>query len=99
VADAKGAPPTIPFWLGEAPARTAELSHALSNVREEARSPESLVGDGIGAPVARQIAEYIAAGERVLGAAPTQSRIILERFFDESGGMQLVIHAPFGGRI
>ena len=99
VADAKGAPPTIPFWLGEAPARTPELSRELSRVREAARGPEALVSAGIDAATSRQIAEYVAAGERVLGASPTQERVILERFFDESGGMQLVVHAPFGGRI
>jgi len=99
VADAKGAPPTIPFWLGEAPARTAELSLELSRVREDARAPQSLVETGIDEASTRQIAEYVAAGVRVLGAVPTQSRVILERFFDESGGMQLVVHAPFGGRI
>jgi ATP-dependent Lhr-like helicase len=99
VADAKGAPPTIPFWLGEAPARTAELSRELSRVREDARGPDALVSPGIDAACSGQIAEYVTAGERVLGAVPTQERVILERFFDESGGMQLVVHAPFGGRI
>jgi len=99
VADAKGAPPTIPFWLGEAPARTAELSREISTVRERARDPAALAADGVGEPAARQIAEYVAAGERVLGAVPTQTTVVLERFFDESGGMQLVVHAPFGGRI
>ena len=38
-------------------------------------------------------------GRAVLGAVPTQQTIIAERFFDEGGGMQLVIHAPFGARI
>jgi ATP-dependent Lhr-like helicase len=99
VADAKGAPPTIPFWLGEAPARTAELSREIVRVREGARSADSIVSAGIDGPSSRQIADYMAAGERVLGAVPTQERVILERFFDESGGMQLVVHAPFGGRI
>jgi ATP-dependent helicase Lhr and Lhr-like helicase len=99
VADAKGAPPTIPFWLGEAPARTAELSREISTVRERARDSAALAADGVGEPGARQIAEYVAAGERVLGAVPTQTTVVLERFFDESGGMQLVLHAPFGGRI
>ncbi|MGO9835019.1 MAG: DEAD/DEAH box helicase [Polyangiaceae bacterium] len=99
VADAKGAPPTIPFWLGEAPARTAELSREISAVRESAHDSAALVANGVGEPGARQIAEYVAAGERVLGAVPTQTSVVLERFFDESGGMQLVVHAPFGGRI
>jgi ATP-dependent Lhr-like helicase len=99
VADAKGAPPTIPFWLGEAPARTTELSREISRVRERALEPGGLAADGVGEAGARQIAEYVTAGERVLGAVPTQKTVILERFFDESGGMQLVVHAPFGGRI
>jgi len=99
VADAKGAPPTIPFWLGEAPARTVELSQEISTVREVATSAEALIRPGIDAASASQIADYVLAGRRVLGAVPTRERVILERFFDESGGMQLVIHAPFGGRI
>jgi ATP-dependent helicase Lhr and Lhr-like helicase len=99
VADAKGAPPTIPFWLGEAPARTAELSQAISLVREMAAEPGAPLPVGIDGAAERQIAEYIAAGKRVLGAVPTRERVILERFFDESGGMQLIVHAPFGGRI
>ncbi len=99
VADAKGAPPTIPFWLGEAPARTAELSREISTVRERAGDSAAMAKDGVGEAGARQIAHYVAAGESVLGAIPTQTTVVLERFFDESGGMQLVVHAPFGGRI
>jgi ATP-dependent Lhr-like helicase len=100
VADAKGAPPTIPFWLGEAPARTAELSAEISAVREIAlERAAALEPGGVGAAAARQLGDYAAAGARVLGAVPTRGRVILERFFDESGGMQLVLHAPFGGRI
>ncbi len=91
VADAKGQPPSIPFWLGEAPARTAELSAEIAALREE--------GVPDGDPAAVQIHEYLAAGRKALGAVPTQKRLILERFLDESGGMQLVLHAPFGGRI
>jgi len=100
VADAKGAPPTLPFWIAEGPARTRELSAAVSRVREngadadwlraEARLPEA---------AAVQVAEFVASGVKMLGAAPTQECVILERFFDEAGGMQLVLHAPFGGRI
>ncbi len=93
VADAKGAPPTIPFWLGEAPARTAELSAEISRVRE---TPNS---ETLSAPVVGQITEYVNAGVRALGALPSDTCVVLERFFDESGGMQLVVHAPFGGRI
>ena len=99
VADAHGSPPTIPFWLGEAPARTSELSDAISRLRQEAASDGSRLNEEIGAPAAQQISEYAALGQRALGAVPTQQRVILERFFDESGGMQLVLHAPFGGRI
>jgi ATP-dependent Lhr-like helicase len=99
VADAKGAPPTIPFWLGEAPARTVELSQEISVVREVAAAQQTLERPGIDVPAAQQIADYVGAGKSMLGAVPTRDRIILERFFDESGGMQLVIHAPFGGRI
>jgi ATP-dependent Lhr-like helicase len=134
VSDAKGAPPTIPFWLGEAPARSDELSRAVSEMRREL---EPLLGGGglgvgsgsetleavradlplptphspppaetwlieqTGLPqsAAREIVAYLDDSRRALGALPTQETIILERFFDESGGMQLVLHAPFGSRI
>jgi ATP-dependent Lhr-like helicase len=100
VADARGQPPTIPFWLGEAPSRTAELSAEIARLREECRDAEWLVREtGLSEAAAVQAAEYLEAGRRALGAAPTQKRLILERFFDESGGMQLVLHAPFGGRV
>jgi len=100
VADAQGAPPTVPFWFGEAPARTQELSAAIARVRENGRDPEWLVGEvGLSRPAATQLSEYLMEGARTLGAIPTPARVVLERFFDESGGMQLVVHAPFGGRI
>jgi len=100
VADARGQPPTIPFWLGEGPARTAELSSEIGRIREEAIDPLVLRYEiGLAPEATVQIAEYIADGRRVLGTVPTQKRIVLERFFDESGGMQMVLHAPFGGRI
>jgi ATP-dependent Lhr-like helicase len=102
VADAKGAPPTIPFWLGEAPARTAELSREIARVREVAVGgvlDGDLAAAGVGGPAASQLLEYVEAGRRALGAVPTDTHVVLERFFDESGGMQLVLHAPFGGRI
>ncbi len=86
VADAEGAPPTIPFWLGEAPSRTPELSALISELRETG-------------PDHADLQEHIRTGALALGAIPTTRRIVLERFFDESGGMQLVVHAPFGGRI
>jgi ATP-dependent Lhr-like helicase len=100
VADAKGAPPTIPFWLGEAPARSDELSLAVSEFRDAATSVEWVVAEtGMGEVPAREIVNYLTDSRNALGAMPTQQTIILERFFDESGGMQLVLHAPFGSRI
>ena len=108
VADAKGAPPTIPFWLGEAPARSDELSRAVSDLRAEADrrigaadvSQEWLISEtGLTPEAASQLLAYFAEGRRVLGTIPTQQTLVLERFFDESGGMQLVLHAPFGSRI
>jgi ATP-dependent Lhr-like helicase len=106
VADARGAPPTIPFWLGEAPARSDELSRAVSELRGglAQQRAEDAIGwaraeAGIPAAAAEQLAEYVAEGRRALGVVPTQETLVLERFFDESGGMQLVIHAPFGSRI
>ncbi|HYA64644.1 MAG TPA: helicase-related protein, partial [Candidatus Sulfotelmatobacter sp.] len=162
VEDARGAAPNIPFWLGEAPARTPELSAQVSEIREKisdlavAPTPHAGSGPAVG-PVAtvretarsalecgsgtaalnsdetavanatalqgafgttndaainwlkehcglddagaEQAVEYMLAGRAILGAVPTQNRIIAERFFDEGGGMQLIIHAPFGGRI
>jgi ATP-dependent Lhr-like helicase len=120
VEDAHGAPPGIPFWLGEAPARTEELSQHLAELRQRISdllpgvSPvgnwqsQPEVADavswlkqecGLDDSGAEQAVEYILQGRAVLGAVPTQQTIIAERFFDEGGGMQLIIHAPFGGRI
>ncbi len=119
VEDAQGAPPSVPFWRGEAPARTAELSEQVAELREKISALVANVSPGadrhsaqVAAAVswlkqecglddagAEQAIEYILAGRAVLGAVPTQKTIIAERFFDESGGVQLVIHAPFGGRI
>jgi ATP-dependent Lhr-like helicase len=100
VADAQGQPPSIPFWLGEGASRTAELSAEIADVREQCADVATLQNDlGLVPEAAIQIAEYLADGRRVLGTVPTQKRVVLERFFDESGGMQLVLHAPFGGRI
>jgi len=108
VEDAKGQPPGIPFWLGEAPARTAELSQAVSIFRAEI---ERLLSDGkdvcdwlvsemkLSAEAAQQLSDYFADAYRSLGAIPSQRTLVMERFFDESGGMQLVLHAPFGTRI
>ncbi len=111
VDDAHGQPPTIPFWLGEAPARTAELSHAVSRLRDEISGQldrhrdkqgafEQVVQDiGLSEQAAGQLIDYLAAAHAALGTLPTQKVIVFERFFDESGGMQLVIHSPFGSRI
>lgn len=111
VEDAAGEPPNMPFWLGEAPARSAEFSVAVARLRagfaarvDAGESPESLAAwlaelPGAGAIAARQATDYLASGYRALGAMPTQDTIVMERFFDESGGMQLVIHAPFGSRL
>jgi ATP-dependent Lhr-like helicase len=146
VEDAHGQPPTIPFWLGEAPGRSDELSNAVSRLRGEIENRLGAPGDpstrsllpapsatatsdsdpvasalkfltpafatalepalrwlvdevGIQAPAAVQLVSYLAAGRAALGALPTRETIIFERFFDETGGMQLVIHSPFGSRI
>ena len=108
VADAKGQPPTLPFWLGEAPGRTIELSEEVSRLRQDVAerlsdqpSAISWLVDTIGLVEAgaRLIVEYLAATKQILGVIPTQQCLVLERFFDEGGGMQLVLHAPFGSRI
>ena len=181
VEDAHGQPPTIPFWVGEAPGRTDELSAAVSRLRgdiaalleprhgagagvpeppplkpdapmpgpaetegepqqagqdeaateaateagteagteisaeisTEAATPPAThfvhpghpavayLVDEVGLPAegALQLAEYLAAGKAALGVMPTQRTIVMERFFDEAGGMQLVIHSPFGSRL
>jgi ATP-dependent helicase Lhr and Lhr-like helicase len=138
VEDAHGAPPSVPFWRGEAPARTSELSAAVADLRqllsdrllntrpvrteigrsqedgsEERKtirglqfSPEVRTAmewlreeAGVDDAAALQLIQYLLEGRAVLGTVPTQKRVIAERFFDESGGMQLIIHAPFGGRI
>jgi ATP-dependent Lhr-like helicase len=110
VADAKGAPPNIPFWLGEAPARSDELSRAVSDLRADVdavlasgdgRAAVTWLCDetGLGTGAAEQLIAYFEEGRRALGVIPTQDTLVLERFFDESGGMQLVLHAPFGSRI
>ncbi|HZD32402.1 MAG TPA: DEAD/DEAH box helicase [Candidatus Angelobacter sp.] len=139
VEDAHGAPPSIPFWRGEAPARTAELSQHVGALREKVSAllpntaplpapPSPYSGEseaarkfrvrglesspevqaaaawlksecGLDDSGAEQLIEYMVAGRAVLGAVPTQTTIIAERFFDEAGGMQLILHAPFGGRV
>lgn len=109
VQSAAGLPPTLPFWLGEAPGRTVELSAALARLREEvgdrvSDTPERAVAwlredVGLNQSAAEQLTHYIHAAKTALGALPTQNTIVMERFFDSSGGMQLVLHAPFGARI
>ncbi|HSY40657.1 MAG TPA: ATP-dependent DNA helicase, partial [Polyangia bacterium] len=146
VEDAEGQPPTIPFWLGEAPGRSDELSAAVSRLREEIeqrlsespspalrervagverRSGEGLFDDpdarpltptlspdggegaikwlseevGIGEAAARQLVDYLAAAHAALGVLPTLDTLVFERFFDAVGGMQLVIHSPYGSRL
>jgi ATP-dependent Lhr-like helicase len=110
VEDAHGQPPTIPFWLGEAPARTDELSQSVSRFRTEI---EHRLDDGgavsaldwivddlrLDRAAAEQIVDYLGAAYRALGALPTLETLVFERFFDEAGGMQLVIHSPHGSRI
>ncbi len=108
VEDAAGLPPSIPFWLGEAPARTDEVSTAVSRLRcdlesrlDEADRGLAYLTDevGVASEAAQQIVDYYAAAKTVLGLLPTQDQLVFERFFDESGGAQLVIHSPYGSRL
>jgi len=125
VEDAQGQPPGIPFWLGEAPGRTAELSRSVSRLRLDAEQRLETVLEqnkatgsqssqtdtrqdlaewiatetGLTDSGAAQLADYFSATFRALGVIPSQQKLVLERFFDESGGMQLVIHSPFGIRL
>jgi ATP-dependent Lhr-like helicase len=120
VEDAHGAPPSLPFWEGEAPQRTAVVCDGVGELREEisARTPNVVPGYispvdpevaaasawlmeqcGLCAAGAQQLIAYIVSGRAVLGAVPSKTTIIAERFFDDGGGMQLILHAPFGGRI
>ncbi|MEO8435899.1 MAG: DEAD/DEAH box helicase [Pyrinomonadaceae bacterium] len=130
VEDARGQPPSIPFWLGEAPARTHELSVSVSRLRDEVAQRVEVAGDGANLPAqhsdasgdtdsslchsaiqwlteevgisraaAEQIVEYLAGAKIVLGVMPSQENLVLERFFDDSGSMQLVLHSPFGSRL
>jgi ATP-dependent Lhr-like helicase len=109
VEDAQGTPPTIPFWLGEAPGRSDELSFAVSRLREEmsvrlengaAPAENWLCHDiGLRESAARQIVDYLGGAKAAFGMLPTQTTLAMERFFDESGGTQLVIHSPFGSRL
>ena len=114
VADAHGKPPSIPFWLGEAPSRTPELSASVSRLRTELT--ERFAGDdhpeaagsalawltdeiGLSSAAAEQIVEYLVTAKIALGVMPSQETLVIERFFDESGSQQMVIHSPFGSRL
>ncbi|MEA3130714.1 MAG: ATP-dependent helicase Lhr and Lhr-like helicase [Paraburkholderia sp.] len=131
VEDAQGQPPNIPFWLGEAPGRSDELSFGVARLREQigrlldgqeadgdAHAHAGIDADtevmparlqraidwlidtlGLDEPAARQIVDYLARARAALGVLPSQNTLVMERFFDESGGTQLVIHAPFGSRV
>lgn len=120
VEDAQGAPPSLPFWEGEAPQRTAVLSDGVAELREEisSRTPNVIPGYispaqpevaataawlteqcGVSSSGAQQLIAYVITGRAILGAVPSKNTIIAERFFDNGGGMQLILHAPFGGRI
>ncbi len=111
VEDAQGMAPSIPFWLGEAPGRSDELSESVSRLRADIaahlrRDPSGqtalrwLIDECAVLPAAaEQLIEYLAAGHAALGVLPTKDNVVLERFFDEAGGMQLVVHSPYGSRI
>ncbi|MGA3202997.1 MAG: helicase-related protein, partial [Bryobacteraceae bacterium] len=130
VEDAHGMPPSIPFWNGEAPGRTIELSREVARLREDIfiagetacatktdHQSAGRVGQAVSPAMrtdaiaflerecsldrrgAEQASEYVHAGQRALGVIPSQDVIVAERFFDEGGGMQLIIHSPFGTRI
>jgi ATP-dependent Lhr-like helicase len=110
VEDAQGAPPNIPFWLGEAPGRTDELSVGVARLRTELSGQFDEGGReaglawlmselGMTKAAAEQIVDYLFRARAALGALPTRDTLVMERFFDESGGTQLIIHTPFGSRI
>ena len=109
VEDARGAPPTMPFWFGEAPSRSDELSASVSRLRERAMEHldggpiacERWLRDDIGVDdaAAGQLAQYLAVGQAALGTLPTLDRVVFERFFDDVGDTHLVIHSTFGSRV
>ncbi|WPP00981.1 DEAD/DEAH box helicase [Pseudomonas sp. HR96] len=112
VEDAQGMPPNIPFWLGEAPGRSDELSVAVARLQADIDQRLSTSGGelaplvqwlqhdlGLGLDSAEQLLDYLARTRQALGALPSQDTLIMERFFDESGGTQLIIHTPFGSRV
>ena len=111
VEDAHGMAPTIPFWLGEASGRSDELSGSVSQLRTDVAAHLRRDPSGNAAlrwqidecamipAAAEQLVEYLAAGHAALGCLPTRDNVVLERFFDEAGGMQLIVHSPYGSRI
>ena len=110
VEDAHGQPPTIPFWFGEAPGRSDELSAAVSRLRNEVdralqhNSPAEAaaalaVEHGLTASAAEQLCDYLATARAALGVLPTAERIVIERFFDEAGDTHIVLHSPHGSRL
>jgi ATP-dependent Lhr-like helicase len=108
VSDAAGESPTLPFWLGEAPARSAELSAAVAELRADVAKRLDAEDDvaawlagelHVPPDAAAQLVTYLKDARHILGVLPTQDTLVLERFFDEAGGMQLILHAPFGSRV
>ncbi len=110
VVDAGGARPSVPFWLGEAPARTTELSHWVGTIRglaqkylEQGRAAQLPAAidelSGVGEIAALQVATYLAAAFGALGQLPTAKHLVIERFFDDAEGSQLIVHSPHGGRM
>lgn len=110
VVDAEGARPSVPFWLGEAPSRTPELSEEVSLLRRSVAAALNKGGQleavrevqescGLEAGAAKQLVSYLSTGMEQLGVMPSDQDVVFERFFDQAGGMQLVVHAPFGGRV
>jgi ATP-dependent Lhr-like helicase len=111
VEDAQDMAPNIPFWLGEAPGRSDELSESVSRLRTEIADRLGVDPSGesalrwlidevaVSEAAAQQLVEYLNSGNAALGCLPTRNTLVLERFFDEAGGMQLVVHSPHGSRI
>jgi ATP-dependent Lhr-like helicase len=106
VEDARGAPPSVPFWNGEGLGRTLELSHEVCDVRAAIDARDDVAAHdwlraqcGLDTAGAEQAVAYVRAGKAILGVVPTDRTIVAERFFDEGGGMQLILHAPFGARV
>lgn len=110
VRDGEGMQPTIPFWFGEGPGRTTELSESVSRLRQniaelvidesaEAATNWLILDVGLPAGAASQLVEYLHAGMNALGVMPTRDTLVMERFFDEVGDMHVVIHSPYGSRL